>query len=172
MPVSVFSDKSTSPRLITPSPKKTAPTFPARAGTKPGETPRGTPLIMARSAGNRGRKPARAGVIPISSQPKLKARPFTLPSRALLAFPDLRGLADLGGLGSQFYSSGMTPNCCIMPIWSKISQCSTDLPPSKRSMAMPVRVTCLFVGGMPLSSPWCVPCADQRTTTRSGRWHC
>jgi|GEM_PF-4062325 len=50
-------------------------------------------------------------------------------------------------------SAGITPSCCSMPKASKFSQPSTNLPPTMRSIPIPVTVTGLPVGGMPMNSP-------------------
>ena len=54
---------------------------------------------------------------------------------------------------------GMTPSCCIMPKASKFCHPSSILPPEKRVMAVPVIVILSPIGGIPMSSPSCVPLA-------------
>ena len=66
-----------------------------------------------------------------------KAGPW--PFRELPGYPD-------GG--------SMTPSCCIMLKSSKLPQCSTILPSAfMRRMSIPVIVTRLPVGSMPMNSP-------------------
>jgi hypothetical protein len=47
----------------------------------------------------------------------------------------------------------IAPSCLSMPSWSKLSQLSTTLPSEKRKMPIPVKLTSLPVGAMPLNSP-------------------
>src|SRR5213080_238189 len=64
-------------------------------------------------------------------------------------------------------SRGSTPSCCSMPTWSRFVQCSTSLPSAMRKMCVSVHVTCLPVGGIPITSRWWVPHARKRATTVS-----
>ena len=65
------------------------------------------------------------------------------------------------------YCEPRTPSCWSnsMPLHS--CQCSTALPPSKRTMSIPVTTIVLFVGGTPMNSPVWVPRIVNRAATRS-----
>src|SRR5437867_13298596 len=60
-------------------------------------------------------------------------------------------------------SGGTAPSCCIMPKVSQVTHCSATFPPAMRITLMPVVVTSLPVGEMPISVPLWVPRAVQRT---------
>src|ERR1700730_3887006 len=62
---------------------------------------------------------------------------------------------------------GTTPSCWSNPRASLISQTSTNLPPWYLAMVIPVTVTCLPVGGTPISGPLWVPVTLQRVTPLS-----
>jgi hypothetical protein len=47
---------------------------------------------------------------------------------------------------------GITPSCCNIPSASKLSQPSSNVPLTMWVMIIPVTVTCLPVGGMPMRS--------------------
>src|SRR5262245_8751847 len=49
--------------------------------------------------------------------------------------------------------AGATPSCCSKPNISNCAQCSASLPPATRNTSIPVTLTCLPVGGIPISSP-------------------
>ena len=50
------------------------------------------------------------------------------------------------------------PSCIMRPSWSMTCQCSTHLPPATRMMSMTSHSILLPVDGMPMKSPWWVPC--------------
>jgi hypothetical protein len=58
-----------------------------------------------------------------------------------------------GGCQVVWPGVGMAPSCCMKPMVSISCQLSTILPLSNRQMLMPVKVTCLPVGGMPWKAP-------------------
>jgi len=66
------------------------------------------------------------------------------------------------------YIAGIIPSCWSIPRSSRLTQCSTTLPFSIRSIAIPVIVTNLPVGGMPINGPVCVPLNVRRRRFR--RW--
>src|SRR5207248_2112677 len=61
----------------------------------------------------------------------------------------------------------MALNCCIIPNRSQLTHSSTIFPSSMRSMAMPIQVARLLVGGKPINTPFCVPVDVKRVTTLS-----
>src|SRR3712207_3892390 len=64
------------------------------------------------------------------------------------------------------------PSCCIMPIMSQLAQLSTILPSAMRSMLMPVQLSSLCVGSMPMNSPSCVPIEVNLVATKSPSANC
>src|SRR5215472_16438777 len=66
--------------------------------------------------------------------------------------------------------AGTRQSCCMKPMLSAWCQSSTNFPPAKREMVMPVTVTCLPVAGICIGvtiSPVLVPRNVQRVTTWS-----
>ncbi len=63
------------------------------------------------------------------------------------------GLLDYSWVG---YKVGSIPTCWYMVRKSKLFHASTIIPPSTRTMAMPVNSTLFWVAAMPSVSPWCV----------------
>ena len=89
-------------------------------------------------------------------------RPFSLQGRYIFICVLGPGLWRCGKLAHRLAlavrsvawpSGGTAPSCCIMPRVSQLTQCSATLPPAMRITLMPVSVTCLSVGGMPISVP-------------------
>src|SRR5215208_5502916 len=64
--------------------------------------------------------------------------------------------AYVGLASSDCPKVGTTPSC-IMPITSQLVQLSTILPSEMRSMVIPVQLSSLFVGSIPINTPLCVP---------------
>jgi hypothetical protein len=65
------------------------------------------------------------------------------------------------------YCEPRTPSCRSNSIPLHSCQCSTAVPPSKRTMSIPVTTIDLFVGGTPMNSPVWVPRIVNRAATRS-----
>ena len=82
------------------------------------------------------------------------ARSGALPAPVLLAV--LRCQQEKG-YAPVWAICGIAPSCCIMPRSSSLTQLSTNFPSLMRSISIPVKLTCLPVGGMPMKSPWWVP---------------
>ena len=55
---------------------------------------------------------------------------------------------------------GTTPSCCIIPSMSMLIQPSTSLPSFIRKRRVPLHLTGLLVGGMPMKLPVFAACAD------------
>src|SRR5581483_7722778 len=59
------------------------------------------------------------------------------------------------------------PSCCIKPGMSEMPQRSVILPSRRRINVMPLKLTCLPVGAIPIKLPLCVPRPVRRIATRS-----
>src|SRR5215208_115623 len=92
----------------------------------------------------------------------LPTRPEETSGRLSLLYPPVTGSPQAWACSS---GEGTAPICCIRPRASQFSHSSTILPSSMRWIVIPVIATSLPVGAIPISSPWCVPCALQRLTT-------
>ena len=78
--------------------------------------------------------------------------------------PVMCRVAGAGGPGGD---AGTTPSCCIIPSMSMLIQPSTSLPSSIRNRRVPLHLTGLLVGGMPMKLPLFTASPIPRPTMRS-----